>query len=68
MPVLEWGQEVGNMTYEIQGCCFCQECQYVCPVGAIYMDAKGAHINQEICIGCGSCAKNCASEAIICKE
>ena len=56
------------MTYEIQGCCFCQECQYVCPVGAIYMDAKGAHINQEICIGCGSCAKNCASEAIICEE
>ena len=54
--------------YKIEGCCFCQECQYVCPVGAIYMDAKGAHINQEICIGCGSCAKNCASEAIICEE
>lgn len=56
------------MTYEIQGCCFCQECQYVCPVGAIYMDSKGAHIDQDICIGCGTCAENCASEAIICKE
>ena len=27
------------------GCCFCQECQYVCPVSAITMDAAGAHID-----------------------
>ena len=49
------------------GCCFCQECQYVCPVGAITMDSKGAHIDEEKCIGCGKCAKNCASEAIVIK-
>jgi NAD-dependent dihydropyrimidine dehydrogenase PreA subunit len=29
------------------------------------MDAQGAHIDEEKCIGCGQCAKNCASEAII---
>ena len=47
------------------GCCFCQECQYACPVGAVTMDSKGAHIDQEKCIGCGQCYKNCASEAIV---
>lgn len=56
------------MVYQIEGCCFCQECQYVCPVGAIYMDAKGAHINEDLCVGCGTCADNCASEAITLKE
>ena len=48
-----------------QGCCFCSECLFVCPVGAITMDKTGAHIAAEKCIGCGQCAKNCASEAII---
>ena len=47
------------------GCCFCQECQYACPVSAITMDVNGAHIDQQKCIGCGKCAKNCASEAIL---
>ena len=47
------------------GCCICQECLYVCPVSAIKFDSKGAHIDTEKCIGCGKCAKNCASEAIV---
>lgn len=47
------------------GCCFCQECQYVCPVSAITMNSQGAHINLDKCIGCGKCANNCASEAIV---
>lgn len=47
------------------GCCFCQECQYACPVQAISMDKNGAHIDLKKCIGCGKCAKNCASEAIV---
>ena len=29
------------------------------------MDSKGARIDEEKCIGCGKCAKNCASEAIV---
>jgi Fe-S-cluster-containing hydrogenase component 2 len=53
------------MIYQIEGCCFCQECQYVCPVHAITMDKNGAHIDREKCIGCGKCAENCASEAIV---
>lgn len=47
------------------GCCFCQECLYACPVSAISMNAQGAHIDPEKCVGCGQCAKNCASEAIV---
>jgi Pyruvate/2-oxoacid:ferredoxin oxidoreductase delta subunit len=47
------------------GCCFCQECIYVCPVGAISMDNKGAHVDESKCKGCGICANNCASEAIV---
>lgn len=47
------------------GCCFCQECQYACPVYAITMDFRGAHIDPQKCIGCGKCARSCASEAIV---
>lgn len=50
------------------GCCYCSECMFCCPVGAITMDKAGAHIDEEKCIGCGQCAKNCASEAISRKE
>ena len=46
------------------GCCFCSECMFVCPVNAVSMDSRGAHIDIEKCIGCGSCYNNCASEAI----
>ena len=46
------------------GCCFCQECQYVCPVSAITMDKNGAHIDKEKCIGCGIC-KACDKKACI---
>ena len=47
------------------GCCFCQECQYVCAADAITVDSKGAHIDKDKCIACGQCADNCASEAIV---
>ena len=40
-------------------------CEDACPVGAITMDKNGAHIDLEKCVGCGKCAKNCASEAIV---
>ena len=52
-------------TYTVSnGCCYCSECLFVCPVGAIGIDKAGAHINEDKCIGCGQCAANCASEAI----
>lgn len=47
------------------GCCFCQECQYACPVQAITMDRNGAYIDPQKCVGCGKCARVCASEAIV---
>lgn len=51
--------------YEVTaGCCYCSECMFVCPVNAITMDSRGAHINEGLCLGCGRCAANCASEAI----
>jgi len=39
-------------------------CIYECPVGAIIITKTGTEIDKEKCIGCGKCAKNCASEAI----
>lgn len=51
-----------------QGCTLCGMCLYECPVGAIRMEKTGAHIAQDKCIGCGSCAENCASEAIVAVE
>ena len=57
---------VGMTKYTVDaGCCFCQECLFACPVGAINIDKNGAHIDSEKCIGCGKCVKNCASEAIV---
>jgi len=47
-----------------RGCTLCGTCLYECPVKAIRMTASGAVIDQDKCIGCGRCYKNCASEAI----
>ena len=53
-------------TYQVSaGCCYCSECLFACPVNAITMDSNGAHIDEAICLGCGRCAANCASEAIV---
>ena len=46
------------------GCCFCQECQYACPVSAITIDKNGAHIDLEKCVGCGACMGACPVGAI----
>ena len=56
------------MVYKVEGCCFCQECLYVCPKNAIHMDSTGAHIDESKCVGCGICVNNCASQAIVPKE
>ena len=45
-------------------CTFCGQCVNVCPVGAISMDSKGAHIDQEKCIKCGKCKSICPYDAI----
>jgi Fe-S-cluster-containing hydrogenase component 2 len=43
-------------------------CVHLCPVQAIKLKEKGMWIDEEKCIGCGSCEKQCASEAITKKE
>ncbi|MBQ6646400.1 MAG: 4Fe-4S binding protein [Clostridia bacterium] len=43
-------------------------CETECPVGAIVVGKTGAHIDPDKCVGCGSCADNCASEAIVAVE
>ena len=47
-----------------RGCTFCGTCLFECPRQAITLGKEGAVINQKICIGCGQCYENCASEAI----
>lgn len=55
-----------KFVYEVSnGCTLCGMCIYECPVGAIKMTKAGALINKDLCRGCGLCADNCASEAIV---
>ena len=46
--------------------CISPECMFVCPKQAIFLDAKtGARgVDEEKCIGCGTCAKKCPWEMI----
>lgn len=44
--------------------CLAHHCRENCPVGAIEIINKRAHINQEKCIECGKCSAVCPFEAI----
>lgn len=45
--------------------CIAHRCEQSCPKKAIYFDEnQRAHINKEMCINCGLCAKNCPYNAI----
>lgn len=52
--------ENSNSHNNITACTQCGECIEICPVKAIYRDAKGiVRINKEICVGCFMCVGFC---------
>jgi len=65
MPT-EKGEVMARKVFQVRrGCTFCGTCVTVCPHKAIDFTEKGAAIDPAACVGCGVCADNCASEAIV---
>ena len=56
-----------KVKYQVNGgCVLCLMCYYECPAGAIeIIEDVSAKINEDVCIGCGKCYKNCQGEAIV---
>lgn len=51
------------------GCVVCLMCIYECPVGAISIkEDVSTVIDEEKCLGCGRCYKNCQTGAIVMVE
>lgn len=45
-------------------CVGCSKCAQTCPMRAINIQERKAHINRKLCIICGKCAHNCPKQAI----
>ena len=54
---------VYEVTNTCQGC-LAHPCREICPKKAITFVDKHAHIDQDLCIHCGMCAKTCPYQAI----
>jgi Fe-S-cluster-containing hydrogenase component 2 len=53
----------------IEGSCSgCGRCADVCPIDAMEMKDGKANVNEELCLGCGVCVKNCFRKSIILKH
>lgn len=55
------GIRIDSYTMAITSCMHCNDpaCMSDCPTGAISRDASGDIHHSDVCIGCGSCARNC---------
>jgi Fe-S-cluster-containing dehydrogenase component len=65
------GDKVDNLLIA-RSCLHCQDpvCLIGCPTGAIHRGGIGdvVAIREDICIGCGTCARNCPYDAIVMHE
>ena len=50
-------------TIDEEKCVGCGTCAKRCPLGAIVVKNKKAHVNRNKCIGCGVCASKCGKKA-----
>ncbi len=58
-------KNVVTLRYDPDKCTGCEMCATVCPHGVFEMDAGIARVtDRDLCIECGACMRNCASEAI----
>ena len=68
---LREGNKVGNLLVA-KSCYHCRDpvCLVGCPTGAIHRAGVGdvVAVDDDICIGCSSCANNCPYDAIVMHE
>lgn len=50
------------MLVDERKCVGCGNCVAVCPMGAIHVESRLAHINQDECVECGACIRFVTSE------
>ncbi|MDI6826173.1 MAG: 4Fe-4S binding protein [Candidatus Aenigmarchaeota archaeon] len=61
----------GDFSWDREKCVFCEECERICPVGAIRVDrgdVKKFEVDMGKCIFCAECEKACPKDAIRLEE
>lgn len=58
----------GKVEWDMTKCDLCQDCQRLCPVGAIIVDTEKKTVTYDpfLCIYCRTCSEGCFHTAIIC--
>jgi len=56
----------GELSFDMSKCDQCQDCERLCPSGAIEVDVEGKRIewNPYMCIYCHLCVRSCMHQAI----
>lgn len=61
-------KDVSTLELDINKCTGCKMCTIVCPHNVFKMENKRASItNKDLCMECGACMKNCATNALFVK-